>query len=317
MHGDATIQPTAPAQPAAEAPIDRLRRRLGEVINGKGQLDAVASGDLRLRTRAVREVALTPTNHRSAGHAPTAAAVTGDAAAAAQAHRPGAAPHAEHWAYEGKTGPQSWGRLKAEFATCGGGQRQSPIDIRDGIGLELEPLQFDYGSGSFAVIDNGHTVQVNVPPGNSLEVMGRKYELLQFHFHRPSEEHIDGRRFELSVHLVHKDAQGRLAVLAVLLERGAAQPLLQTVWNHLPLEKGEEVPVRAQIDLSQLLPEDRRYFAYMGSLTTPPCSEGVLWMVMQQPVPLSQRQIDIFARLYPMSARPIQQAAGRLIKQSN
>lgn len=308
-HSHAASQSAEPAQLAAEEPIDRLRRRLGEVINGKGQLDAVASGDLRLRTRATPEVALTATGHRSAGPAATATAP--------QAHRPAAVPDAGHWAYEGKTGPQAWGRLKAEYATCAGGQRQSPIDIRDGIGLELEPLQFDYRSGSFAVIDNGHTVQVNVPPGNSLEVMGRRYELLQFHFHRPSEEHIDGRRFELSVHLVHKDAQGRLAVLAVLLERGAAQPLLQTVWNHLPLEKNEEVAVRAPIDLGQLLPENRRYFTYMGSLTTPPCSEGVLWLVLQQPVQLSQQQIDIFAHLYPMNARPLQQAAGRLIKQSH
>jgi carbonic anhydrase len=106
-------------------------------------------------------------------------------------------------------------------------------------------------------------------------------------------------------------------VVAVLLERGAAQPLLQTVWNNLPLEKNEEVAARAPIDLNQLLPADRRYYTYMGSLTTPPCSEGVLWMVMQQPVPMSAQQIDIFSRLYPMNARPIQQASGRMIKQSN
>jgi carbonic anhydrase len=121
----------------------------------------------------------------------------------------------------------------------------------------------------------------------------------------------------MDVHLVHRDAEGRLAVVAVLLERGAAQPLLQTVWNHLPLDKNDPVAARAQIDLAQLLPADRRYYTYMGSLTTPPCSEGVLWLVMQQPVPVSPRQIDAFARLYPMNARPLQQAAGRLIKQSN
>jgi carbonic anhydrase len=160
-------------------------------------------------------------------------------------------------------------------------------------------------------------VQVNLAPGNFVEVLGRRYALQQFHFHRPSEERIDGRRFDMTVHLVHKDAEGRLAVVAVLLERGAAQPLLQAVWNNLPLEKGEEQPARVHIDPGQLLPEDRRYYTYMGSMTTPPCNEGVLWMVMRQPVTLSAAQLDIFARLYPMNARPTQSAAGRLIKQSN
>jgi carbonic anhydrase len=229
----------------------------------------------------------------------------------------GKAERAAHWSYSGLGGPQVWGRLKPEFSSCAVGQRQSPIDIRDGIVLDLEPVQFDYQPSGFSVIDNGHTVQVNVAAGNSIEVNGRRFALQQFHFHRPSEERINGRQFEMDAHLVHKDADGRLAVVAVLLERGAAQPLLQTVWNNLPLEKNEEFAARAQIDLNQLLPADRRYYTYMGSLTTPPCSEGVLWLVMQQPVPMSAQQIDIFSRLYPMNARPIQAAAGRMIKQSN
>ena len=122
----------------------------------------------------------------------------------------------------------------------------------------------------------------------------------------------------LLAHLVHQDPEGRLAVVAVLLDRGGmAQPLIQTVWNNLPLEKGSEVSVRGDIDMNHLLPADRRYFTYMGSLTTPPCSEGVLWLVLQQPVPLAQDQIGVFSKLYPMNARPVQQASGRLIKQSN
>jgi carbonic anhydrase len=147
--------------------------------------------------------------------------------------------------------------------------------------------------------------------------MGRRYELLQFHFHRPSEERIDGRQFDMVAHLVHKDVEGRLAVVAVLLDRGSAQPIVQAVWNNLPLEKGDEVPARGSLDLNALLPPERSYFTYMGSLTTPPCSEGVLWMVMKQPVPISPEQIAIFSRLYPMNARPIQSASGRLIKESN
>jgi len=196
------------------------------------------------------------------------------------------------------------------------GTRQSPIDIRDGFRLQLEPVAFGYQPSAFRVVDNGHTVQVNLAPGNFIEVLGRRYELQQFHFHRPSEERIAGRQFELSVHLVHRDAEGRLAVVAVLLERGAAQPLVQLVWNNLPLEKGEEQAARVPLDPTLLLPPERGYFTYMGSLTTPPCSEGVLWMVMKQPVPVAPEQIEIFSRLYPMNARPVQPGGGRMIKES-
>jgi len=225
--------------------------------------------------------------------------------------------HAGHaWSYEGAGGPATWGTLKPEFALCARGERQSPIDIRGGLPVDLEPVRFDYRPSAFAVVDNGHTVQVNVPPGNAIEVGGRRYDLVQFHFHRPSEERIDGRQFEMSLHLVHKDGTGRLAVVAVLFGRGPAHPAVQTVWNNLPLERHEEVAARAQIDPVHLLPEDRRYFTYMGSLTTPPCSEGVQWVVMRTPVTLTPEQIELFARIYPMNARPLQSAAGRRILQS-
>lgn len=225
--------------------------------------------------------------------------------------------HSPHWGYKGEAGPENWGSLKPEFAQCATGTRQSPIDIRDGIKVQLEAVRFDYKPSSFGVIDNGHTVQVNVESGNSIEVIGRRYDLVQFHFHRPSEERINGRVFDMVAHLVHKDVQGRLAVIAVLLDRGSAHPIIQSVWNNLPLEKGEELPARTTLDVSALLPSDRSYYIYMGSLTTPPCSEGVLWMVMKNPVTISAEQIAIFSRLYPMNARPIQSAAGRLIKESD
>ncbi|HJV95700.1 MAG TPA: carbonic anhydrase family protein [Albitalea sp.] len=234
----------------------------------------------------------------------------GASAAHAGAHEP-------HWEYQGSGGPDHWGRIKPEFAKCTSGTRQSPIDIRDGLKVQLDPVRFDYKPSTFRVIDNGHTVQVNVGAGNFIEVMGRRYELQQFHFHRPSEERINGRQFDMVAHLVHKDGEGRLAVVAVLLEQGGAQPVVQMVWNNLPLEKNEEMPAQTPIELAELLPADRGYFTYMGSLTTPPCSEGVLWMVMKHPVPISPEQIGIFARLYPMNARPIQSASGRMIKESN
>ena len=288
----------------AEDPMGRLQRRLGQVLGPKAAVEAARSGEWRLVTRASTAE---PASRAAAPLAPRAPSTQ-----RAAAH----AEHPPHWAYEGRGGPQAWGKLKPEFTACATGQRQSPIDIRNGLELELEPVHFDYQPSRFGVIDTGHTVQVNLAAGNAIDIGGRRYELLQFHFHRPSEERINGRQFDMVVHLVHKDAEGRLAVVAVLLERGAAQPLLQTVWNHLPLEKGEEAPARVQLDLNELLPTQRGYYTYMGSLTTPPCSEGVLWVVLQQPVQISGTQIDIFSRLYPMNARPIQQASGRLIKQS-
>ncbi|WP_395690767.1 carbonic anhydrase [Piscinibacter sp.] len=299
----------AEARPPARAempdPMDRLRERLAEKL-GATKAAPTNPNVLRVAARAEAE------------SAPAVAA----AKTAAPKQKPAAAPktehaHAAHWGYEGEGGPASWGAMKPEFAKCASGTRQSPIDIREGIKVQLDLVPFDYKPSAFRVIDNGHTVQVNVAPGNSIEVMGRRYELAQFHFHRPSEERIDGRQFDMVVHLVHKDPEGRLAVVAVLLERGSAQPVVQKVWNNLPLEKGEEVPARDTLDLAALLPSERSYFTYMGSLTTPPCSEGVLWMVMKQPVAISPEQIGIFARLYPMNARPIQSAAGRLIKESN
>ncbi len=225
-----------------------------------------------------------------------------------------ARPH--EWSYEGETGPEHWGNLKPEYALCASGMRQSPIDIRDGFRVDLEPIQFRYRQSELRVIDNGHTIQVEVG-GSSISLLGKTYELIQFHFHRPSEERVNGKSFEMVAHLVHRSDDGRLAVVAVLLEKGMEHPLIQTVWNNLPLEKGEYVmPPGLGIDLAQLLPADRSYYTYMGSLTTPPCSEGVLWLVLRQPLQISAEQLAIFSRLYRHNARPIQPSFGRMVKES-
>ncbi|MET3132725.1 carbonic anhydrase [Oxalobacteraceae bacterium GrIS 1.11] len=225
--------------------------------------------------------------------------------------------HGSHWSYEGENGPANWSKINSDWAKCGSGNRQSPIDIRDGMKVDLEQISFDYKPSSFNVIDNGHTVQVTVGGGNYITVQNHLYELMQFHFHRPSEERINGKGYEMVVHLVHKDAEGRLAVLAVLLERGKSQSLIQTVWNNLPLEKNELVAPAIVLDPMEILPQRREYFTYMGSLTTPPCSEGVLWLVMKEPVQASPAQMALFSRLYPLNARPIQAGSGRVIKESN
>lgn len=221
-----------------------------------------------------------------------------------------------HWSYEGDGGPANWAKLDAPNSLCESGLRQSPIDIRDSIRVNLDAIELNYKPQSFSVIDNGHTIQVNLSGGNYLNVSGKTYELVQFHFHRPSEERINGRNAEMVMHLVHKDRDGKLAVLALLIVAGQPNAIVQSVWNNLPLEKNEAAQAIVKIDVAQLLPKNRDYYTYMGSLTTPPCSEGVLWMVMKEMVELSEEQISIFARLYPMNARPIQKPNGRLIKES-
>lgn len=225
--------------------------------------------------------------------------------------------HSDTWSYEGETGPANWGKINRAWTKCGNGERQSPIDIRDGMKVELEQITFDYKPSSFTVTDTGHTIQVDVAGGNYIHVLNRQYELLQFHFHRPGEERLNGKSFEMVVHMVHRDAEGKKAVMAVLLERGRQQATIQTVWNNLPLEKHDVIRPTVVLDVNELLPSKRDYFTYMGSMSTPPCDEGVLYMVMKEPVQASPAQMALFSRLYPMNARPVQASAGRVIKESN
>jgi carbonic anhydrase len=222
------------------------------------------------------------------------------------------------WSYAGAGGPERWGELNPEFAACAAGKRQSPIDIREGARLELEPIRFDYRAAPLRIVDNGHTVQVNYSAGSSMMLAGERYELKQFHFHKPAEERIEGRTFDMAAHLVHQSLDGRLAVLAVLFDaRQQPNAFLRALWPHLPLEQGREIaPSEVTVDVNALLPESRTYFTYMGSLTTPPCSEGVLWVVLKTPVEMSAEQVAVFAKLYTMNARPVQPAHGRLIKES-
>lgn len=234
------------------------------------------------------------------------------AAAAAEAKR-----HRTDWSYEGETGPANWAQMNVEWAKCGAGQRQSPIDIRDGMKVDLEQVGFDYHPSTFSEVDTGHTIEVTVEGGNFINVGNEMYELQSIHFHRPSEERINGRGTEMVMHLVHKGPGGRLAVVAVLLERGEPHRLIQTIWNNLPLEKRVTVSPAIVINPLDALPERRDYYTYMGSLTTPPCTEDVLWLVMKQKMQASPEQMALYSRLYPLNARPVQPAFGRMIKESN
>ena len=226
--------------------------------------------------------------------------------------------HGPHWSYAGATGPTHWAALEHEFEVCGVGHAQSPIDIRLNAVQkgDLPAIAFHYRPAPLKIVDNGHTIQVNYAPGSFIDVAGHRYELVQFHFHKPSEERVDGKSYDMVAHLVHKDAEGRLGVVAVPLTAGAINPTLALLWNNLP-RKGTEVEARGvQINAADLLPSDRSYFTFAGSLTTPPCSEGVTWFVLKHPSTLSAGEIGRFAHEYPMNARPVQPLNGRVVRAS-
>jgi carbonic anhydrase len=227
------------------------------------------------------------------------------------------AGEAAHWSYAGPHGAAHWGALSPANEACATGLHQSPIDIRNARVEALPALQFSYGTVAPSIVNNGHTVQVNVPPGQFLQVGDRRFQLLQFHFHTPSEERVDGKASAMVGHFVHRDDQGRLAVVAVLLQPGKPNPAFEAVLSHLPARAGETLTVEGlQIDLAALLPASPRYYDFEGSLTTPPCSEGVHWMVLADPVPLSAKAIQGFRRLYAANARPVQPLNDRVVRVS-
>lgn len=231
----------------------------------------------------------------------------------------GAEEGAHHWTYAGPTGPAKWGSLEKEFNTCTLGKNQSPIDIHDNAvkTADLPAIDFDYKTSPLKIIDNGHTIQVDYAPGSFISVGGKQYELVQFHFHKPSEEKLNGKSYDMVAHLVHKDKDGHLAVIAVLLSKGRDNPFIKTLWQNLPKEKGHEMAVDAvKINVADLLPENRAYYTFTGSLTTPPCSESVTWFILKNPAPVSADEVARFAKSYPMNARPVQPLNGREIQAS-
>ena len=224
-----------------------------------------------------------------------------------------------HWSYAGSTGPTHWGTLEKDYSACSSGKTQSPIDIRNaGVKTKgLPAVDFNYKASPLKIIDNGHTIQINYAPGSFISVGDKRYELVQFHFHRPSEERINGKRYAMVAHLVHKDSDGKLAVVAVLLARGKANPLIKTLWANLPKVKETESVLEAvRVNAADLLPKSKAYYTFAGSLTTPPCSEDVTWFVMRHPTSISTDELTRFAKFYPMNARPTQALNGREVSAS-
>jgi carbonic anhydrase len=200
-------------------------------------------------------------------------------------------------------------------SACNLGKNQLPIDIRGASSTNLPAIKFDYKPSPLKVIDNGHTIQVNYSPGSTIDIGGVRYELIQFHFHKPSEEKIDGKSHAMVAHLVHRSADGKLAVVAVLLDQGGASALIDSIWKNLPKEKEKEAPVHnVTVDATELLPENRGYYTFRGSLTTPLCSEEVTWLVLKSPVKIAEGEIAAFGKIYPMNARPMQPLNGRTVQ---
>ena len=231
------------------------------------------------------------------------------AVAAAHDDAPAEADHGAgppHWTYDGATdGPAAWGQLSAAFATCASGEQQSPINIASTTQIGLTDAALSYGVSDLTVINNGHTVQANVQPGNYLELDGQRYDLLQFHFHVPSEHEVSSQSFAMEMHFVHANAAGELAVVGVPFTGGAASAALAPIWSHLPAAAGDEVSVAA-FQLPTLLPADHTVYRYSGSLTTPPCSEGVKWSVLRSALQVSAGQAQALTDLVGANNRPVQ-----------
>ncbi|TYT25935.1 carbonic anhydrase family protein [Luteimonas viscosa] len=223
--------------------------------------------------------------------------------------------HPPHWGYAGEVGPEHWSEFESDFGTCSSGRNQSPIDLANFIQAELAPIRFDYRpGGGYQVVNNGHAVQVDHRTGSSITVDDTVFELKQFHFHSPSENTIAGRSYPMEAHFVHVDDKGNLAVVALMFEEGAGNPLLDRVWPQVPLAVDGRAPLEPGASADDLLPADRDYYRYEGSLTTPPCSEGVRWLVLKQPARASGEQLrKVGEAIGQPNNRPLQPVGARVV----
>jgi len=221
---------------------------------------------------------------------------------------------APHWTYEGKAGPEHWSELTRDFHICHEGKFQSPINIKDPIEGHLQALDLAYHTSAEKVINNGHTIQVTVDEEDDFVLDSEKFTLRQYHFHTPSENQINGHTFPLEAHFVHSKEDGDLAVVAVMFKVGKENPALVPLIDAMPQKENQQVSLNRLVNLRDLFPEDLHYYRFSGSLTTPPCSEGIRWLVLKQPVTLSQAQLDAFRQaLKTTNTRPLQHLNGRMI----
>lgn len=220
-----------------------------------------------------------------------------------------------HWEYSGAEGPENWAKLTPEFGACNG-KNQSPINLTGFIEADLKPIIFAYQAGGKEIVNNGHTVQINYAEGSSITLEGVTFDLKQFHFHAPSENQIQGKSYPLEAHLVHMDKDGNLAVVAIMIAEGVENKTLAAAWVKMPEKAGETQALPVLIAAEGLLPAHRDYFRFNGSLTTPPCSEGVRWLVMKDSITASKQQIEAFSHvMHHPNNRPVQPTFARPVLQ--
>ena len=221
-----------------------------------------------------------------------------------------------HWSYEGATGPDHWGDMDAASKVCSAGSQQSPIDIARTVKARLAPLKIAWRRRAETIVNNGHTIQLNTTPGSALPVGKDSYALLQFHFHHPSEHTIAGKHYPMEAHFVHRNAAGGLAVIGVLMTAGKRNAAFSKIVSGMPAHAGEPVKADPAINPNALLPARRGNYRYEGSLTTPPCSEVVNWLLLCEPIAVAKADIEAFAKLNPMNARPVQKDNRRFVLMS-
>ncbi len=222
----------------------------------------------------------------------------------------------KHWGYSGDVGPAHWGDLSEKNQMCKLGQNQSPINLTGFTEAEMKPFSLSYNALATTFINNGHTIQVNFDEGSTLTIDGKDFVLKQFHFHTPSENQLDGKNLPMEAHLVHVAKDGSLAVIAVLFKDGKENATIKKLMAHLPVHKGDKIDIKSEkINALELLPENKDYFRFSGSLTTPPCSEGVRWLVIKTPVEISKEQFEAFHKILGNNNRPVQPINARKVLQ--
>lgn len=224
---------------------------------------------------------------------------------------------ASHWGYEGVESPEHWGELDSNWQLCQTGQNQSPVDIRETFSAHLQPLKTHYTTSPNSLLNNGHTIQANYSDNNTANYItldNERFTLKQFHFHAPSENMINGKQYPLELHLVHQNSDNEITVVAVMFEQGATNAELAKLWKVMPDHAEKSSPIPTGIDVNHLLPNDKTHWRFSGSLTTPPCSEGVRWIVMKHPLQLSAEQLKQFTSvMHHTNNRPVQKLHGRTI----
>jgi len=286
---DIAMRYVCQAEKPATAKIVETQKTSATKLEAPAKPAAETPTEIKVATVTAKSTAMKPADAKKGGHKP-------------------------HWAYEGKEGPDNWAKLSPEFATCDAGRNQSPINVEGSIHAAIKALKAIQKFPAKDIFNNGHTVQINFKEGNMLALDNGAFQMKQVHFHAPSENTIHGKSFPLEAHFVHADAKGNLAVIGVMFTEGKANPALAKLWEQLPEEESQPITLKNRVMPSEFMPDNKTYYRFSGSLTTPPCSEGVRWLLMKNPITASKEQIDAFKKaVHHSNNRPVQALNGRVI----